>query len=148
MTYYINFALNLKKDNSNIIYNSELFADKPISITSPTVVKIIEEFIKGFENVGIVEKEKGENNLQPLSGEVLICKVQDLDSKHLDKFKKNIAEKLSTCLSEITEDNLDSEELTVPFSEAKELMELRNYLCDYVITKKKNFQKGYIVMMR
>lgn len=146
MTYSINFALDLEKDNSNIIYDSESFTEQPIEITNSIVVEIIEEFRKGFENFGIVEK-KGENNLQPLSGEASICKVQDLNSKYLDKVNKDIAEKLSTCLSEITEDNLHSEEITVSFSEVKELMELRNYLFRYVIAKKKNFQKGYMVMM-
>ena len=148
MTYKINFALHLEKDNSNIIYDSKSFEEQPISITTPIVVEIIEEFIKGFENVGIVEKKQGGNNLQSFSGEALICKVQELNSKHLDKVNKDIAEKLSTCLSEITEENLYSEELTVPFSEVKELIELRNYLLRYVITKKKSFQKGYMVMMR
>lgn len=148
MTYYINFALNIKKDNSNIIYDSESFTEQPILITTPVLIKIIDNFKEGFEKVGIVDKDEDKSFLKPLSGEAFIYQVKDLDEKYLNQANKHIAQRLSTCLSGITADNLYSEELTVPFSEVKEIMELRNYLLRYVITKKKNFQKGYMVIMQ
>jgi hypothetical protein len=55
MTCYINFALDLKPQNSQVFYNSENLVGK-ISISVPEIVGIVEQFIPALEPVAIVEK--------------------------------------------------------------------------------------------
>lgn len=175
MTYYLNFALGLTKEGSHIVYDPEKFADKPIEISVPDVVKIIESFIKSFEEVGIIEKasaksiqiqEKNCNDnfseqeqlseqksittspaLKGLSGRVYICKSKELDQTVLNEFCTQLTEYLQICCSNFSPDTFVSEENNLYVSALREVLELRNYLTLYTRSNKKNYQNGYLYVM-
>lgn len=157
MKYTLNFALKLQKNNSFIVYNREAFAEMPISISVPDVVKIFDNFIETFEKVGITEqsanntipseeKTKDTNALTGLSATAYICQVQKLNETVLNKFCTELTEYLQKCCSEIAK-NFLSEEVNVSIAGLGEVIELRNYLARYTQSKKKAYQNGYLYIM-
>lgn len=157
MTYTLNFSLTLEKHHSYIVYNREAFAETPISISVPDVVKIFEHFIKTFEEVGITEqpannttpseeKTKDTTALTGLSAKAYICQVQQLNETALTKFCTELTEYLQKCCSEISKSFL-SEEVNLSISGLREVIELRNYLAKFTQSKKKAYKNGYLYIM-
>jgi len=158
MKYTLNFSLTLEKRNSYIVYNPEAFAETPISISVPDVVKIFEHFINTFEPpVGITEqpatntipgeeKTKDTTALIGLSAEAYICQVQQLNKTDLTKFCTELTEYLQKCCSEISKSFL-SEEVNVSISGLREVIEIRNYLAKFTKSEKKAYQNGYLYIM-
>jgi hypothetical protein len=173
MKYTLNFSLKLERHHSFIVYNSELFTEKPIPISVPDVVKLFEQFIKTFEEVGIIEQptsktipseektqgttvaheEKlsdsksvtGSTALIGLSGKARICKSQDLDEAVIEQFCTELTKYVQICCSKISEkDKFLSEEINLYISGLREVIELRNYLTKYTRSKKKAYQNGYL----
>ena len=157
MKYTLNFSLKLEKRDSYIVYNPEAFAETPISISVPDVVKIFEHFIKTFEEVGITEqpanntipseeKTKDTTALTGLSATAYICQVQQLNKTALTKFCTELTEYLQKCCSEISKSFL-SEEVNVSISGLREVIEIRNYLAKFTKSEKKAYQNGYLYIM-
>lgn len=157
MKYTLNFSLTLEKRHSYIVYNPEAFAETPISISVPDVVKIFEHFIKTFELLGITEqpanntipteeKTKDTTALTGLSAKAYICQVQQLNETALTKFCTELTEYLQKCCSEISRSFL-SEEVNLSISGLREVIELRNYLARYTKSKKKAYQNGFLYIM-
>ena len=157
MKYTLNFSLKLQKNNSFIVYNREAFAETPISISVPDVVKIFDHFIETFEKVGITEqpanntipseeKTKDTTALTGLSATAYICQVQQLNQTALTKFCTELTEYLQKCCSEISKSFL-SEEVNLSIAGLREIIELRNYLARYTKSKKKAYQNGYLYIM-
>lgn len=176
MKYTINFSLKLKKEGSYIVYDTEKFAEKPIEISVPDVVKILESFIKSFEQVGILEQaspksiqsqEKEKNgtdtpgdrqlseqkpittstDLKGLSGKAYICKSKELDETVLNQFCTELTEYIKMCCLNFSPENLLSEQNGLYVSGLREVLELRNYLARYTRSNKKNYQNGYLYIM-
>jgi hypothetical protein len=154
MTYTLNFSLNLERQGSSIIYNSEEFVEKPIFISVPDVVKILEHWIEGFEQVGVIEMSqrqtefsKGASPLVGLSAKAYICKSQDLNDKELSQLCIEITEYLQNRCSVISSENILSEEVGLYISGLREIIELRNYLTRYINSRKKMYQNGYVYIM-
>lgn len=176
MKYTLNFSLGLKKEGSHIVYDPEKFAGKPVEISVPDVVKILESFIQSFEQVGIVEQtlpksiqsqEKEKNgtdnssdkqiseqkslakfpDLKSLAGKAYICKSKELDETVLNQFCTELTEYLQVCCSNFSPKNFLSEENGLYVSGLKEVLELRNYLARYTSSNKKNYQNGYLYIM-
>jgi len=157
MKYTLNFSLKLEMHNSCIVYNGEGFADTPISISVPDVVKIFEHFIEKFEQQGITEqpvtktipneeKTKDTNALTGLSARAYTCQVQKLDETVLNNFCIELTEYLQKCCSEISKSFL-SEEANLSIAGLREVIEIRNYLVRYTKSKKKAYQNGYLYIM-
>ncbi|MGB8686645.1 MAG: hypothetical protein WCD53_04820 [Microcoleus sp.] len=157
MKYTLNFSLKLEMLNSCIVYNPEAFAETPISISVPDVVKIFEHFIKTFKEFGITEqpanntipseeKTKDTTAVTGLSAKAYICHVPELDDTVLTKFCTELTEYLQKCCSEISKDFL-SEKVNVSISGLREVIELRNYLARYTQSEKKAYQNGYLYIM-
>ncbi|MEH1933484.1 MAG: hypothetical protein V7L14_07110 [Nostoc sp.] len=173
MNYNLNFSLEFKKDDSCIIYNPEDFVEKPILISVPDVVKLFEDFIETFEEVGIVEqastrsiqsdKKETDNvssqeqpfeqksattsaSLKGLSGTVYICKSKELDEAVLNQFCTELTEYLQVSCSKLAPENFLSEESSLSFSGLREVFEIRNYLAKYTKSKKRTYQEGYIAV--
>ncbi|MEG4210185.1 hypothetical protein [Microcoleus sp. S13_B4] len=105
MKYTLNFSRELEKHDSYIVYNPEAFAEMPISISVPDVVKNFENFIKTFEYRGITEqpanntipseeKTKDTTALTVLAASAYICQVQQLNETVLAKFCTELTEVL------------------------------------------------------
>ncbi|MEH2240035.1 hypothetical protein [Nostoc sp.] len=173
MKYTLNFSLKLEKNGSHIIYNPEDFVEKPILISVPDVVKLFEDFIETFEEVGIVEqastrsiqsKKKETDNvssqeqpseqksaatsapLKGLSGRVSICKSKELGEAVLNQFCTELTKYLQESCSKLAPENFLSEESSLSFSGLREVFEIRNYLAKYTKSAKKNYQEGYIAV--
>lgn len=175
MKYTLNFSVELTKEGSHILYDPEKFADTPMAISVPDVVKIVESFIKSFEEVGIIEKalpksiqnqekngidnssereqlsEQNSINISPalrsLSGKAYICKSKELNETVLNQFCTQLTEYLQMCCSKFSPDTFLSEENGLYVSGLKEVLELRNYLAKYTRSHKKNYQNGYLYIM-
>ena len=174
MKYTLNFSLKLERHDSFIVYNSEAFTENPIQISVPDVVKLFEQFIETFEEVGIIEQpasktipseektqgttvdhqEKlsdsksvtGSTALIGLSGKARICKSKDLDEAVIDQFCTELTKYLQMCFSKIS-DNFLSEEINLYISGLREVIELRNYLVKYTRSKTTKYQNGYLYVV-
>ncbi|MCG9892459.1 MAG: hypothetical protein MH252_15485 [Thermosynechococcaceae cyanobacterium MS004] len=174
MKYTLNFSLKLQRDDSYIIYDPETFVESPISVSVPDIVKIFEEFIKDFEEVGITEKasnntnkskkdNKSDSNLASndsqelsvvrtrylvnLSGKAYICKSKELDQSILDKFSLELIKYIHDGCSRISPDNFLAKESSLFFSGLREVLELHRYLAKYTKSRKKMYQNGYLYIM-
>lgn len=175
MTYTLNFSLEINKQGSYIIYDPDKFAEKPIAISVPNVVKIFESFIKSFEEVGILEdtssksiQSQAENStdhrddqkqlseqksittsptLKGLSGKAYICKSKELDKTVLSQFCTELTQYLQICCSKFSPEKFLSEENNLYVSGLREVLELRNYLAKYTKSNKKIYQNGYLYVM-
>lgn len=154
MIYTLNFLLKLERQGSSIIYNSEEFAEKPISISVPDVVKILGHWIEGFEEVGIIEMSQRDTEfskeaslLVGLSAKAYIHKSQNLNDAKLSHLCVEITEYLQNCCSVISSENILSEEVGLYISGLREIIELRNYLARYINSRKKMYQNGYVYIM-
>lgn len=172
MKYTLNFLLKLERDDSFIVYEQESFAESPIMISVPSVVKILEHFMEKFETVGIVDKSKikvesnskdisanNEQNtstlgvaIQPhslvgLSGEAYICESKKIDKDILSQFCNELTKYLHECCSHISTESFLSTEVSLDISGLREILEVRNYLAKYVNSNKKSYQNGYIYIM-
>jgi hypothetical protein len=175
MSYTLNFSLKLKRDGLHIIYDSESFAENPISVSVPDVVKILEIFIENFEEVGIVDKistkttksnkkmdnDKNSNlenasqkltvvntqSLKSLSGKVYICKSKELDQTVLDQFSTELTKYIQDNCLKLSPKNFLTKESNLFFSGLSEVLELHNYLTRYTKSRKKIYQNGYIYIM-
>ncbi|MGI0480687.1 hypothetical protein ACN4EE_07845 [Geminocystis sp. CENA526] len=158
MTYNLNYAITLNKDDNNcIVYDSKSFDDNPIPITTIRIINLIENFIHSsvFEKVGIVEENSMNKNtdfkqnkytyLKSLSGEAYIAdvgKLQNEDSKSLNNFKESLVDVIKNIGQNISSDNfLDIKQID-NFSTLREIIEIRNYMMK--ITNKK---KGYLFII-
>lgn len=65
MKYYLNFVLGLEQEGSNVIYNPGDFEEKPVAISSPEIVKMIENFVSNFKKVAIVESPTVKKEKKP-----------------------------------------------------------------------------------
>lgn len=173
MKYTLNFSLKLERHDSFIVYNSEAFTENPIQISVPDVVKLFEQFIETFEEVGIIDqlaiktipsedKPQGttvadqeklfdsksvtrSTALIGLSGKARICKSKDLDEAVIKQFCTELTKYLQICCSKISDqDKFLSEEINLYISGLREVIELRNYLTKYTRSKKKAYQNGYL----
>ena len=177
MKYTLNFALKLEeKDDSLIVYDPKEFAEKPISISVPEVVTILEHFIKkSFKEVGILEKASNissqgkEKNgtdkvnaqeqlskqksitkfpdLKGLSGRAYIRKSKELNETTLNEFCTELTNYLQKCCLKISQNNFLSEEIGSDISGLREVLELRNYLANYTRSNKEAYQNGYLYIM-
>lgn len=152
MKYTLSFSLKLERSGSLVIYNSKTFAEKPIIISIPEIVKLVECFIENFEEVGITEKlDKGItkklDNLKGLSGTAYICESKELDQDILDKFCVKLTEYLQKCCSNISKHGLLSEQINLDISGLAEVIEIRNYLAKYTNSDKKSYEDGYLYIM-
>ena len=113
MKYTLSFSLTLERSGPLVIYNSETFAEKPIIVSVPEIVKLVECFIENFEEVGITEKL---GKLRELSGTAYVCKSKELGQDILDKFCVKLTEYLQECCSNISKHGLLSEQINLDIS--------------------------------
>jgi hypothetical protein len=172
MTYYLYFSLEIDRRESCVVYNPERFTDKPIQISVPDVVKIVENFIHQFEKVGIIKEPTNQtissnnknqkdivNNqeneseiisiqdpkpLYGLSGNAYIYKSKSLPKDKLDLLCVELIEYIKKCSSDISQYHFLSEQVNLDISGLKEVIEIRNYLYMYTQSKKKQYQNGYL----
>lgn len=166
MKYLLYFSLKLERQNSNIIYNSEGFADNPIEISVPDVTNIFKQFIGSFEDVGVIDKPPTINSLskqkkntidpsvdkpssfpQGIDCEVRICKLEDLDRQVLESFCNQLSDYFKECCSRISAETFLSEKIGTHISGIQEVIDLRNYLIRYTKKNKKNeykYKNGYL----
>lgn len=170
MTYYLYFSLVIERRESCVVYNSESFTDKPIQISVPDVVKIVEKFIQQFEKVGIIDKPTNQtissknkkdivNNqekesetislqdskpLHGLSGNAYIYKLESLPKDKLDLLCNELVEYIKKCSSNICQCHFLAEQVNLDISGLKEVIEIRNYLSMYTKSKRKDYHNGYL----
>ena len=113
MKYTLSFSLTLERSGPLVIYNSETFAEKPIVVSVPEIVKLVECFIENFEEVGITEKL---GKLRELSGTAYVCKSKELGQDILDEFCVKLTEYLQECCSNISKHGLLSEQINLDIS--------------------------------
>ncbi|WP_309740489.1 hypothetical protein [Chamaesiphon sp. OTE_20_metabat_361] len=148
MKYTLIFSTKLERSDLNIFYDAEAFAEKPIMISVPEIVKFLEHFIEKFEEVGVVEKLSGKSvSLKALSGKAFVCESDKLDKDILDRFRTELTKYLEKCCSNISQNGLFSDNTNLDISGLSELIELRNYLVKYTNSSKKICQKGYLYIM-
>lgn len=172
MKYNLNFSSNLKRHEQCVIYDEKEFTEKPIQISVPEIVKLVEHFLEAFEEVAITEQltsyptlneEKSkedspaqENSLvgskptikltapRGVATKAYICRSKDLDKKALEQFCSDLARYFQVGCSQISSENLLSEEVNIYIAGLTEVLEIRNYLARYTKSKKKNYQNGYL----
>ncbi|MEH1943128.1 MAG: hypothetical protein V7L01_23305 [Nostoc sp.] len=179
MSYHLLFALNLEQQDSQIFYNPEAFVGNPVVISVPEVKKLIDCFIPNLELVAVVEKEaakktsKGKKSnsdetkisesnldsepyksktntlLREVAAEAYVRKVKDLDKTSLEELCSGIAIYLTNNVTKISAESLLSMEINPVFSGLREIIDLRNYLLNFVKNpnKKKIYREGYIYIM-
>lgn len=153
MKYTLNFSLRVDRNGSSVIYDSEAFAEKPIMISLPETIKIIECFIENFEKLGIIENPdkvdttEKPNSLRGLSGTAYICKSKELGKDILDNFCVQLTEYLQKCCSNISMNSLLSDKISLDIAGLVEVIEIRNYLSKYTGSNKKQYQDGYLYIM-
>jgi hypothetical protein len=177
MEYYLYFALNLRREDNNVVYDKEAFADEPIRLSNPEINNMIACFIKNFDQVAIVEDkttdttkkvglEKEEqlnqpdhddnqskvlitNFLKPVSGEAFICSKENIDQDYLNELYQSIKKYMERAISQISKENdFLSLNLNPIFSSLKEIVDLRNYLQRFVISDNKIYRKGFLYITK
>lgn len=176
MTYTLNFALNLNKEGEYIIYDPEQFADKPIPISVPEIITILDGFIEqSCQKAGILdnpgsqkvqsdddlseEKVQGavqavheslipQSPLRGLSGQAYYCQVKDLDPTQIKGITSDLSTYLQETISKLNSDNFLADETSFLLSGIKEAIDIRNYLVIYVNNpQKKIYKNGYLFIM-
>jgi len=175
MKYNLNFSSNLKWHEQCVIYDEKEFTEKPIQISVPDVVKLVEHFLEVFEEVAITEqstsnptfneeKSKEESRaqekpltdskpaikptaLRAVAAKAYIRKSKDLDKKALEQFCSDLTKYFQACCSQISPDNFLSEHVSLSVAGLREVLEIRNYLASYAKSKKKNYQNGYLYIV-
>ena len=148
MKYTLNFLMKLERSGSNVFYNPEAFAEKPIIVSIPEIVEFLEHFIGKFEEVGIVEKPSEKSApLKGLACKAFICESDKLNEGILDIFRIELTKYLEKCCSNISQNGLFSDNTNLDISGLGEIIELRNYLVKYTNSGKKMYQKGYLYIM-
>ncbi|WP_445626209.1 hypothetical protein [Nostoc sp. DSM 114167] len=179
MSYHLIFALNLEQQGSQIFYNPEAFVGNPVVISVPEVKKLIDYLIPKLKLVAVVEKEaakitskgkkpstdktkisesnldseqdKSQTNifLREVTAEAYVGKVKDLDKIYLEELCTGIATYLTNNVSKISAETLLSMEINPIFSGLREIIDLRNYLLNFVKNPndKKKYREGYIYIM-
>lgn len=175
MKYNLNFSSNLKRHEQCVIYNEKEFTEKPIQISVPEIVKLVEHFLETFEEVAITEqltshstlngeKSKEESpaqedsladskpaikptGLRGIAAKAYICRSKDLDKKALEQFCSDLTRYFQAGCSQISSENFLSEEVSIYIAGLREVLEIRNYLAKYTKSKKKNYQNGYLYIV-
>ncbi|PZO36438.1 MAG: hypothetical protein DCF17_17320 [Shackletoniella antarctica] len=175
MKYNLNFSLNLERHEHCVIYNEKEFTEKPIQISVPDIVELVEQFLKSFEEVAITEqltssptpsKEKFKeessaqgkplidsksgikpNSLRVVAAKAYICQSKDLDKKVLEQFCSDLTKYVQDGCSQISPENFLSEQVNLYVAGLREVLEIRNYLARYTKSKKKNYQNGYLYVV-
>ncbi|PHM07626.1 hypothetical protein [Nostoc sp. 'Peltigera malacea cyanobiont' DB3992] len=176
MSYHLHLALRIEREDSQIFYNSEAFADKaPIVISVPEIVEILSHFISEFEKVAVVDKDTGksterkdaisetapkfnssQNNpkkavsLRSVSTIAYIKQLKIIDKSSIENLCTALKDYLSKALSELSQSDLLNDELTFLLAGIQEVCELRNFLVRYVKTYKqsKMYNDGYILIIK
>ncbi|MEC4851672.1 MAG: hypothetical protein SAJ12_11715, partial [Jaaginema sp. PMC 1079.18] len=91
MTYFLNFALDLKldQDESRIVYNPEQFTGSAVSVSVPEIVKLVKNFLENFQEKPIVN-ESPKAHLATVEDKAYILSVKHLDKQVLTQIKKDI----------------------------------------------------------
>jgi hypothetical protein len=175
MKYNLNFSSNLKWHEQCVIYDEKEFTEKPIQISVPDIVKLVEHFLEAFKEVAITEqltshstlneeKPREENPaqensltdskptikltaLREVAAKAYICKSKDLDKEALEQFCSDLTKYFQAGCSQISSENLLSEEVNLYIAGLREVLEIRNYLAKYTKSKKKNYQNGYLYIV-
>jgi len=172
MKYNLNFSPKIEWRDQCVVYDEKKFTEQPIQISVPGVVELVEPFLKAFEEVAITDQltshptlneEKSKENspaqenslvdskptIKPtapraVDAKAYICRSKDLDKKALEQFCSDLARYFQSGCSQISSENLLSEEVNLYISGLREVLEIRNYLARYA---KKNYQNGYLYIV-
>jgi len=167
--YYISFKFKLKIEDDRVFIPS--FAEwkdeeRPIMISHPKVVSIFESEPAIDDVYGIVEEsarsaEKSLNTdgdvattqastaVVSLSGEIYAKKVADIPKSVSSALSKKLGEHLVKCSSEINQDEFFTDENNNDLiSQIRETLELHDFWGRCVMSPKKMFKNGYVLVTK
>lgn len=171
MIYSLRFAHTLRKEGSTIVEDPDVFIVGPVRISMPEVAAMVQRFIGDFEPMGIVESGNIVNNdakpveevfsningssakdfaknkttsLKSLQGKAFVRQKEKIDPATLKTLRAELVEYLARSTSDLSENNLLSEDTDLLTSGIREALELRNYLRSWVGNQKKIYKEGYV----
>jgi hypothetical protein len=168
--YYISFTFKLEIEGDRVFIPS--FAEwkdeeRPIMISHPKVVSIFESEPAIDDVYGIVEESvrsaetpsstdgdvattaQASTAVVGLSGEIYAKKVADIPKSVSSALSKKLGEHLVKCSSEINQDEFFTDENNNDLiSQIRETLELHDFWGRYVMSPKKMFKNGYVLVTK
>lgn len=164
----------LHREGDNIIYDREMFAENPLRLSTPASTAMIQAFLNEFEKVGVVvskpkelavvhtqtkthngssklsvqldhpESESSVASLQPVESSAFILRKKEISKLDLQKLCLSLVDSLKSATAKLSEENILTQETSILTEEMQELLELRNYLCRFVMNSKEVYKNGYL----